>query len=225
VANAKDRQFSAREAAPAPLRLCAVTRTRKPPDALIRFVLSPEGAIVPDLARRLPGRGVWIGATRRELAAAVRQKVFARSLKCPVLVPDDLLDRVESLIKRRLAEAVSLARKAGVLVTGFAKVEELIGNGRAVLLLHAADAASDGVAKLDRKFRALRGPGAEVEATVRELTSAELSLAIGRSNVVHAAASGGGACRRIAYEASRLRHYREAGPAAPADSGSNTGRV
>jgi uncharacterized protein len=225
VANAKDRQFSAPKAAPAPLRLCAVTRTRKPPDALIRFVLSPDGAIVPDLARRLPGRGVWIGATRRELAAAVRQKAFARSLKCPVSVPDDLPDRVEILIKRRLAEAVSLARKAGLLVTGFAKVEELIADGRAVLLLHAADAASDGVAKLDRKFRALRGPGAEVEATVRELTSAELSLAIGRSNVVHAAASGGGACRRIAYEASRLRHYREAGPAAPADSGSNTGRV
>jgi predicted RNA-binding protein YlxR (DUF448 family) len=224
VANAKDRQFSAPEAA-SPLRLCAVTRTRKPPDALIRFVLSPDGSIVPDLARRLPGRGVWIGATRRELAAAVRQKAFARSLKCSVLVPEDLLDRVEVLMKRRLAEAVSLARKAGLLVAGFAKVEELIAAGRAVLLLHAADAASDGVAKLDRKFRALRGPGAEVEATVRELTSAELSLAIGRSNVVHAAASGGGACRRIAYEASRLRHYREAGPAAPADSGSNTGRV
>jgi uncharacterized protein len=225
VANAKDRQFSTPEPAPSALRLCAVTRTRQPPEALLRFVLSPDGVIVPDLARRLPGRGVWIGATRRELALAVRQKAFARSLKCPVVVPEDLLDRVELLIKRRLAEAISLARKAGLLVTGFAKVEASIAAGRAVLLLHAADAAGDGVAKLDRKFRALRGPGAEVEATVRELTSAELSLAIGRSNVVHAAASGGGACRRIAYEASRLRHYREAGPAAPADSGSNTGRV
>jgi len=159
------------------------------------------------------------------VAAAVRQKAFARSLKRSVLVPDDLAPRVESLIKRRLADAISLARKAGLLVAGFAKVEELIGLGQAVLLVHAADAAGDGVAKLDRKFRVLRGPGAEAEAIVRELTSAELSLAIGRSNVVHAAASGGGACRRVAYEASRLRHYREGGPEVPADIGSNTGRV
>jgi uncharacterized protein len=225
VGSAKDRQFPEEQAPHAPLRRCAVTRARKSPDDLIRFVLSPDGAIVPDLARRLPGRGVWIGATRRELAAAVNQKAFARSLKCSVLVPEDLLDRVETLFKRRLSEAVSLTRKAGLLVTGFGKVEELIGQGRAVLLLHAADAADDGVAKLDRKFRALREPGAEAEAIVRELTSAELSLAIGRSNVVHAAASGGGACRRLAYEASRLRHYREAGPEAAADIGSNTGRV
>ena len=225
MVNARDRQVSEKEEGPASLRLCAVTRTRKSPDDLIRFVLSPDGAIVPDLARRLPGRGVWIGATRRDLAAAVRQKVFARSLKCSVLVPEDLLDRVEILLKRRLAEAVSLARKAGELVTGFAQVDALIAQGRVAVLLHAADAADDGVAKLDRKFRALGGSGKDAEAIVRELTSAELSLAIGRSNVVHAAASGGGACRRIAYAASRLRHYREAGPEAPADIGSNTGRV
>ena len=159
------------------------------------------------------------------MAAAVRQKAFARSLKRSVLVPDDLVERIESLIKRRLADAISLARKAGLLVAGFAKVDELIDLGQAVLLVHAADAGGDGVAKLDRKFRALRGPAAGAEAIVRELTSAELSLAIGRSNVVHAAASGGGACRRIAYEAGRLRHYREAGPELPADIGSNTGRV
>jgi predicted RNA-binding protein YlxR (DUF448 family) len=225
VASAEDRQVPPDATHGSPLRLCAVTRTHKAPDDLIRFVLAPDGSIVPDLARRLPGRGVWVGATHRDVAAAVRQKAFARSLKRSVLVPDDLAPRVESLIKRRLADAISLARKAGLLVAGFAKVEELIGLGQAVLLVHAADAAGDGVAKLDRKFRALRGPGAEAEAIVRELTSEELSLAIGRSNVVHAAASGGGACRRIAYEASRLRHYREGGPEVPADIGSNTGRV
>jgi uncharacterized protein len=225
VASAEDRQVPPDAMQGSPQRLCAVTRTHKGPDDLIRFVLAPDGSIVPDLARRLPGRGVWVGATRRDVAAAVRQKAFARSLKRSVLVPDDLAPRVESLIKRRLADAISLARKAGLLVAGFAKVEDLIGLGQAVVLVHAADAAGDGVAKLDRKFRALRGPAAEAEAIVRELTSAELSLAIGRSNVVHAAASGGGACRRIAYEASRLRRYREGGPEGPADIGSNTGRV
>ena len=225
MAGAEDRQGSLQARQSSPLRLCAVTRTHKGPDELIRFVLGPDGSIVPDLARRLPGRGVWVGATRRDVAAAIGHKAFARSLKRSVLVPDDLVERVESLLKRRLADAISLGRKAGLLVAGFAKVEELIDLGQAVVLVHAADAAADGVGKLDRKFKALRGPGAEAGAIVRELTSAELSLAIGRSNVVHAAASGGGACRRIAYEAGRLRQYRADGAEVPVDIGSNTGRV
>ncbi len=225
MASAEDRQDPQAETDAVPWRLCAVSRARKSPDDLIRFVLGPDGTIVPDLARRLPGRGVWISATRRDLAAAVRQKAFARSLKQAVSVPDDLTDRVEALLKRRLAEAISLARKAGLLLAGFAKVEQLIEQGQAEVLLHAADAAGDGVAKLDRKFRALRGPGATAETIVRELTNAELSLAIGRANVVHAAASAGGAGRRIAHEARRLRRYREGGQEASADIVSNTGRA
>ena len=224
MASAEHRQDPQEPTHQEPLRQCALSRTRKAPDDLIRFVLGPDGTIVPDLARRLPGRGVWISATRRELAAAVRQNAFARSLKQAVLLPDDLVDRVESLMRRRLADAVSIAKKAGLLVAGFVKVEQMIDQGLAVVLLHAADAAGDGVAKLDRKFRALGGLGADAEPIVRQLTSAELSLAIGRANVVHAAASGGGASRRIAYEANRLRHYRESDGKAPADIDSNTGR-
>jgi uncharacterized protein len=225
VASAEDRQDPQEPTHAEPLRLCALSRTRKAPDDLIRFVLGPDGTIVPDLARRLPGRGVWISATRREVAAAVRQNAFARSLKQAVLLPEDLVDRVESLMRRRLADAISIARKAGLLVAGFVKVEQMIDQGQAVVLVHAADAAGDGVAKLDRKFRALAGLGADPEPIVRQLTSAELSLAIGRANVVHAAASGGGASRRIAYEANRLRHYRESDGKAPADIISNTGRL
>jgi predicted RNA-binding protein YlxR (DUF448 family) len=222
VASAKHRQELDEERQHGELRQCAVSRSRRPPEELIRFVLAPDGTIVPDLARRLPGRGVWISASRRSLAQAVRQKAFARSLKQAVLVPEDLVDRVEGLLRRRLAEAVSMARKAGLLLAGFAKVEALIDQGEAELLLHAAEAAADGVAKLDRKFRVLGGSN---EAIIRELTSAELSLAIGRSNVVHAAASAGGACRRIVYDANRLRQYREHGHEAAADNVSNTGRV
>jgi uncharacterized protein len=223
VAGARHRQDSKEDAGP--LRLCAVSRVQKPPDDLIRFVLGPDGTIVPDLARRLPGRGVWITGTRRDVAAALRQKAFARSFRQVVLVPDDLVDRIEALMKKRLAEAASIARKAGLLVTGFAKVEELIDVGKAEVLMHAADAANDGVAKLDRKFRALRGLIEDRDQIVHELTSAELSLAIGRSNVVHAAASGGGASERIVYEASRLRRYRENGRETRADVAPNTGRA
>jgi len=201
-----------RAATDGPVRLCAVSRAEKSTDELIRFVLGPDGAIVPDLARRLPGRGVWVTATRATVAMAARRNVFARSLKRPVSVPADLADQVERLMSKRLAEALSLAKKAGLAVSGFAKVDEQIERGRAAVLLHASDAAADGVAKLDRKFKALIGEEAAQTATIRELTGSEMSLALGLSNVIHAASSQGGASKRIVQEAERLRRYRS-GPA------------
>lgn len=191
-----------------PLRLCAVSRVQKPPEQLIRFVAGPDLVIVPDLARRLPGRGVWVEATREAVDAAVRRKVFARSLKKNVSVPSDLAALVERLLQKRLAEAVSIANKAGLLVAGFAKVEASIAAGRTVALIHAIDAAGEGVGKLDRKFKALLGPEAASATIVRELGGGELSLALGRPNVIHAAAAEGGASRRLIEEARRLRRYR-----------------
>ena len=220
-ARTSDEAGRGRHSAP-PVRLCAVTRIHHPVENLLRFVPAPDGTIVPDLARRLPGRGVWVEARRDTVAAAVRRKVFARSLQRQVAVPEDLPDQVEHLMIRRLAEAVSLANKAGLLVTGFGKVEELIARGRAVLLIHAADGAPDGVEKLSRKLRAIMdedgGAGRAGQAIVTELTGQQLDLAIGRSNVVHAAASGGGAAQRIVEEAGRLRRYRSGEPQRQADS-------
>jgi predicted RNA-binding protein YlxR (DUF448 family) len=191
-----------------PLRLCAVSRRQLPVEDLIRFVLGPDGSIVPDLARRLPGRGVWVEARRDRVAAAVRGRVFARSLRHPAAVAEDLPDQVERLMARRLAEAVSLANKAGLLVAGFARVDALIAQGKAALLIHAADAGKDGTARLSRKFEALHGGEKATRAIVNDLTGQQLDLAIGRPNVVHAAASRGGASRRILEEAFRLRRYR-----------------
>lgn len=195
-----------------PLRRCVVTRERRPPEDLIRFVADPDGTVVPDLARRLPGRGVWVDATRRAVEEAVRRKAFAQGLKRQVAVPADLPERIERLLARRLGEALSLATKAGLTVAGFAKVEELIAAGRATVLLHAVEAAADGAAKLDRKFKALLGPEGAAAATVRELTNAELSLAMGRPNVIHAAAAEGGASRRLIEAARRLGRYRRGEP-------------
>jgi uncharacterized protein len=200
------------EANGGPLRQCAVTRAKKSPEELIRFVAGPDGAVVPDLARHLPGRGVWVDATYAAVAAAVRQKIFARSLQRQVSVPADLPARVERLMARRLSEALSLANKAGLIVAGFAKIEALMARKRAVVLIHAADAAADGVEKLDSKFNALaKGSGARV-APIRDLSGAEMSLAMGRPNVIHAAAAEGGASRRLIEEARRLGRYR-LGPA------------
>ena len=196
------------EADSGPLRQCAVSRAHKPPEELVRFVAGPDGAIAPDLARRLPGRGVWVDATREAIAAAVRQKAFAKGLKRQVSVPADLPALIETLMARRLAEALSIANKAGLVVAGFAKVEELITRERAAVLLHAIDAATDGVAKLDRKFKAVAGTEGSPATIIRELTGAEMSLAMGRPNVIHAAAAEGGATHRLIEEARRLRRYR-----------------
>jgi predicted RNA-binding protein YlxR (DUF448 family) len=196
------------EADDGPLRLCAVSRASKPIEELIRFVAGPDGALTPDLARRLPGRGVWVDATRQIVTLAVRQKAFAKSLKRQVSVPADLVDLVERLMVRRLAEALSIANKAGLVVAGFAKVEEQIARERVAVLLHAADAANDGMEKLDRKFKALTGLESAPARIVRELTGAEMSLAMGRPNVIHAAAAEGGATRRLIEEARRIRRFR-----------------
>lgn len=194
-----------------PVRLCAVSRVQKSPDEMIRFVVDPEGVIVPDLSRRLPGRGVWLDATRATVAEALKKGVFAKSLKRKVSAPSDLADRLEHLFRRRLSDALSLANKAGLVVAGFGKVEDLVASGKAVVLLHATDGAADGTAKLDGRFRAVCEATGCDPVVLKELTSEEMSLALGRMNVVHAAASEGGATRRVISEAGRLRHYRTAG--------------
>jgi hypothetical protein len=138
----------------------------------------------------------------------VRQKTFARSLKRPLSVPADLPARVERLMARRLSEALSLANKAGLIVTGFAKIEAQMARKGAIVLIHAGDAGADGVEKLDRKFNVLTKDSAARMAPIRDLSSAEMSLAMGRPNVIHAAAAEGGATRRLIEEARRLRRYR-----------------
>lgn len=207
------------EADEGPLRTCIVTRARLEPDRLIRFVVAPDGGIVPDLAHRLPGRGSWVTATRGAVEAAVTGKSFARGFKRQVSVPVDLAERIEALMARRLAEAVSLANKAGQLVAGFAKIDKALAAGEVIALLHGSDASADGCQKLDAKLQAVaRSRG--VEAWIIDLlTIDELSLAIGRGNVVHAALRDGGAARRVSKEAERLRRYRSGDVTSEGQSG------
>jgi uncharacterized protein len=190
------------------LRRCVVTRTERSPDDLIRFVVDPAGGVVADLARKLPGRGVWVTADKASIAAAVKANAFAKSLKRQVAVAPDLPDRVESLFVKRALEALSLANKAGLVTTGFEKVEALLNAGRAAILLHGMDAAADGTRRLDRKFGAIQQDKGQPAPVVDWLTIGQMSLAMGRSNVVHAGLKQGGATNRFLREAERLRRYR-----------------
>lgn len=189
-------------------RLCAATREALDPSELIRFVADPAGTIVPDLARRLPGRGVWVKADKATVAQVVRANVFARSLKRPVKADPALAERVEHLIERRAVEALAMANKAGLVTTGFAQVDALVESGAAVILVQGADAAASGREKLARKFVAVARAKGREAALVTSLSTEQLSLAMGRSNVVHAALIQGGAAARFLEEAERLSRYR-----------------
>ncbi|MDP1640324.1 MAG: RNA-binding protein [Hyphomicrobium sp.] len=191
-----------------PLRRCIVTRSELPPDDLIRFVADPSGLIVPDLARKLPGRGVWVTGERSAIGAAIKCGAFAKSLKRQVKVSPDLPEAIDALFVKRLLNAVSLANKAGLVHTGAEKVEKLLDGGRAVALLHGSDGTAEGRRKLDRKFTAIQRDKGQTTPVVDWLTIEELSLAMGRSNVVHAGLIQGGATKRLLSEAERLRRYR-----------------
>jgi len=173
-------------AAAATERLCIATREVRPVGEMIRFVAGPDGAVVPDLKRRLPGRGVWVTARRRVVEEAVRRRVFGRGLKCDVKAPADLPEVLDALLERSALDALSMAHKAGLVVLGFAKVEAAVARAPVIALLRARDAGADAGRKLATALRRRadsRTDGKIVEA----FTSAQLDLALGRLNVVHAA--------------------------------------
>jgi uncharacterized protein len=201
------------EAGSGSLRQCAVTRAILDPDQLIRFVQSPGGEIVPDLERRLPGRGVWLTCDKETVKKAIISKAFCRVLKSQVTVLPDLIETIDSLLLRRTIDALALANKAGRVVTGFQQVDSALEKGEARAVLHGSDASPDGSLKLDRKFRAIQRDCGEDAAVVAILTITEMSLAMGKSNVVHAALISGGLSERFLREAGRLARYR-ASPAA-----------
>ena len=191
-----------------PTRMCAVTRAELAPGELIRFVRAPTGEIVPDLEMRLPGRGVWVTCDRKTLEKAIKTKTFARSLQADVSVPADLPDRLDTMLLRRTGDALALANKAGKVVSGFQQVDAALEKGNVGVLVQGADAADDGRGKLDRKFRAIQRDKGAKAPIIDILTIAQMSLAIGRPSVVHAALLPGGLAKRFQREAERVSRYR-----------------
>jgi predicted RNA-binding protein YlxR (DUF448 family) len=194
----------------ATMRMCAVSREVRPIDELIRFVVAPSGEVVPDLKRKLPGRGLWIGASRRTVAEAVRRHHFSRGFKRDVRVAATLPADTEALLERSCSEALAMAAKAGQVVSGYAKVEGLLEQGRAEALIHASDGAADGIRKLDAIAgqRSRNIGDSHRLLIVTALTSAQLDLALGRSNVIHAALLAGPASKTFLSRCQILVRYR-----------------
>jgi predicted RNA-binding protein YlxR (DUF448 family) len=188
-------------------RSCALTREVQPVSNLLRFVEAPDGTLVPDLKANLPGRGVWVTASAEAIAEAQKKRVFARSLKSAVRVEPGLAGRVETLLEQSALGALSLTRKAGQIVTGFAKVEAALKSGDVAGLIQACDGAEDGAGKL-AAIAVARFGGAGGCPIVRLFTSAQLDLALGRSNVIHAALLVGRASEGFLERARRLERFR-----------------
>lgn len=185
-----------------PERRCIVTGETGPKAGLIRFAISPEGVVVPDILARLPGRGLWVLAERRALDRAAAKNAFAKRAKARVTVPTDLAAQVETGLVARVAGLLSLARKAGEAVAGLEKAKAWLVDGSASLLIQAADGSP-------RECARLRPPeeGGK-DAHITTLSAAELGLAFGRERVIHAALLPGGLARQIKIDSARLAGVR-----------------
>jgi predicted RNA-binding protein YlxR (DUF448 family) len=167
---------------------------------MIRFVVGPDGALVPDPGAELPGRGLWVSAESAAIDRAVKDKGFARAARRAVMVPDDLATSVEALLARRLSDLIGLARRAGAVVAGFEKVRATLKTGAAHLLIAARDGAADGRGKVRMLAPNL--------AIMTALDANELGAALGRDTVVHAVVTNAAFARRIGTEGRRLAGLR-----------------
>ena len=197
-----------RRAAPATARLCAATREVKPVDEMIRFVVGPDRAVVPDLKRRLPGRGVWVTAQRDLLAQAVRRGVFPRAFRSEVAVAPDLADLLEDLLERAVLDALAIARKAGQVIAGQTKVTAAAEAATAAAFLQARDAGADGRRQMIAAVRRGYGASAENVVIIEAFTSQQLDLALARPNVVHAALLAGRASETVLARWRTLARYK-----------------
>lgn len=199
-----------------PERTCIVTRATGPSAELMRFVLGPDGDVVPDLKHKLPGRGAWVTPTAAAVSEAVKKRLFARAFKAEAKTSPTLVSEIDVALLRDLAGALALANKAGAVTTGFFKVEAALAGGAAAALIHAKEAADDGRRKL---AAALRKQAADTISSIPvydDLSGADLDVALGRVHVIHAALLAGAGSAGCLQRWRRLRRFRgetdEAGP-------------
>ena len=196
-----------------PERRCIATGESQPKGGLIRFVVGPDNAIVPDILGKLPGRGIWVSANRDALDKAVKKGLFARSAKQSVQVPETLVQEVERQLVNRLTNSIALARKGGRAVAGYEKVKSWLDREEATVLIQASDGSGRGKSKLSTPHRG---------TYIGCLTALELGLAFGREHVIHSALGAGGLSKRVIEDAARLSSLRENDGGCATEKGTKT---
>lgn len=185
-------------------RTCIVSGEKGSPEAMLRFALSPEGVVTPDIRRKLPGRGVWTRLDKATVARAAVKSAFARGFRKPVKASPELADEVDALLTADALQFLSFVNKSGLCVAGHAKVEAALRGGRVAAVIHAREARPDGTEKLDRLARGL----GHSHVTINLFESSQLDLALGRTNVIHAALQAGPASAAFLAKFARLTAYR-----------------
>ncbi|MCF6321275.1 MAG: RNA-binding protein [Rhizobiaceae bacterium] len=191
-------------------RTCIVTRKAMNCDEMIRFVVGPQDEVVADLKQKLPGRGVWVINSRQAVQSAIERKLFAAGFKKKVNVTVEILAVIEGLLLAKVAHGLSMAKKSGLVITGFAKVSALARNGDTKILFHASDGRDDGVGKIKSALVACQSNGGYnkgLPPIFNALSSSQLDVALGMSNSVHVALIQGGATRSVKKQISRFETY------------------
>ena len=204
-------------------RTCIVTGTKDVPEAMLRFALSPDGSVVPDIRRELPGRGVWTRLNFDTVSRAAAKQAFSRAFRAKAEAPASLAETVGALLERDALQWLSIANKAGLVVAGAFKVDSAIETGGVVALIQASDGAADGAVKRVHALRAKFGPEANAIVRVDLFQSGQLDLALGRANVIHAALKQGAASSAFLARADRLRRYRGGEAEAATGTGDEAG--
>ena len=179
-------------------RKCMVTGVRATKSELIRFVVSPNNFIIPDLKQNLPGRGMWLIPKKSAIEKAVRKGIFAKHIKKKVIVPEDIIWQLENLIVKTIISQISLARKAGKAVCGFKKVRMALSKEKYPLLIQASDGSPKELTRLGK-----------LEKSVKCLDSYELGLAFGRESAIHCVILNSVFAQNILFNANRLNNLKK----------------
>ncbi len=190
-----------------PVRQCAVTRETFEMTQLVRFVLNPDGMVVPDIKKQLPGRGVWVLAQIDKVELAIKRHVFSKAFRQSVKVPENLADEVNRLLRMSVIQRLALSNKAGLVTIGFEKVSSVLNKKNIIALIHATTASAESCKKLDNKFYSVQNKKNKNIKLVNCFDSDELSSALGRTNVMHIALETGGASLSFLENASQLERY------------------
>ncbi|HZZ63605.1 MAG TPA: RNA-binding protein [Roseiarcus sp.] len=189
-------------------RTCIVSGATGAPETMLRFALAADGAVVPDIRCKLPGRGAWMRLSSEAVRRAADKHAFSRAFRTTAKASATLADTVDALLERDALQSLSMANKAGLAVTGGFKVDSAIGNGNVAAMVQARDGASDGARKRAQALKAKFGVAAGTVPWICLFSSTQLGLALGKANVIHAALKSGAATSAFLARADRLRHYR-----------------
>ena len=189
-------------------RTCIVSKTEKSPSQMIRFVLGPGNQVFPDLKRKLPGRGVWVTANRKMIEDAIAKSIFSKGFKNKVEVDNGLPDLIEKLLRKDALQALMIAKKSGLVMTGQAKSEGLVRDGAVSALLQASNAGSDGAKKLASAIKTQKVYAEQDVKLINEFSSDELDEALSKTNTVFVALLKGGATNKLVEMIDRLVNYK-----------------